>query len=624
MVTVVQLRGNPEWINVKDFGAKGDGVNEDTDAIRNAIEATLDATPAKPAILYFPRGTYRTKPLYMTSNCLWLGDGIDRTIIKRIADPNDTSTYDYPPVVFLSEYETVARRSFIKPRRADTDVREQNFGIKDLTIDGSGYDWGYTPRNESDPRPAYQRSNHTLLCLLMKDLYFESLKIIDSMNFTCVLRRSQNIYMSNIIIDGDSNRQAYNYNNLSDSTNWGSSQPMPDDPDAPPHAGKRRWNQDGLDIDGSSDVFCNGLKIFSQDDCIAIWVERASEMSNIHITGADLTNMGLGRNIIFHYASTPTFSTTDQTIRDVIISDVICRSAASCNILIAPMGSNDIAEPNTTKKMENIILDNIVIPRQPAPTLWQHIFLDLGRSFSNNPSANISQRIINLCIRSIHEEVSPHRRLLECTTPKREEYVLQRCVFDIRGRYIASTTSIAPIILRYAKDIVLKGVLYRDVSYGREAVTLKYIQNLDMLNFVVHTEDFTVSGGRPTIVIDTNVSNLLLPPPTQLSNTYFVGPGSGIELPSSIYISDRNRQVTPTVTEWTTSPVTIINTSKNVQHLYISRSGSATWEATTDAGNTWSSQSIALPNYLVLVPNMGVRITFNPTNTKLFTFLYPA
>lgn len=45
------------WINVKDFGAKGDGVTDDTEAIRNAINQ-IDEND----VLFFPKGTYLLTP----------------------------------------------------------------------------------------------------------------------------------------------------------------------------------------------------------------------------------------------------------------------------------------------------------------------------------------------------------------------------------------------------------------------------------------------------------------------------------------------------------------------------------------------------------------------------------
>ena len=52
--------------NVKDFGAKGDGVTDDTIAINNAISSGnrcgggpfCNGTTTTPAVVYFPAGTY--------------------------------------------------------------------------------------------------------------------------------------------------------------------------------------------------------------------------------------------------------------------------------------------------------------------------------------------------------------------------------------------------------------------------------------------------------------------------------------------------------------------------------------------------------------------------------------
>src|ERR1700761_1414055 len=51
--------------NVKDYGAKGDGVTDDTDAINSAISSggrcapgSCASTTVTPAVVYFPPGTY--------------------------------------------------------------------------------------------------------------------------------------------------------------------------------------------------------------------------------------------------------------------------------------------------------------------------------------------------------------------------------------------------------------------------------------------------------------------------------------------------------------------------------------------------------------------------------------
>jgi len=67
-----------ETISVLDFGAVGDGVADDTDALQNAINA------AENNKLYIPAGTYiiQTLSLLVPSNITIYGNGIGRTILK--------------------------------------------------------------------------------------------------------------------------------------------------------------------------------------------------------------------------------------------------------------------------------------------------------------------------------------------------------------------------------------------------------------------------------------------------------------------------------------------------------------------------------------------------------------
>ena len=53
---IFKLAYNLGWINVKNYGALGDGSNDDTTAIANAIAAI----PSTGGVLYFPPGTYKT------------------------------------------------------------------------------------------------------------------------------------------------------------------------------------------------------------------------------------------------------------------------------------------------------------------------------------------------------------------------------------------------------------------------------------------------------------------------------------------------------------------------------------------------------------------------------------
>jgi hypothetical protein len=66
-------------VNVKDFGAVGDGVTDDT----AAIQAALDATLAIKKPLYIPAGTYIISgEIDITDTCSVIGDGSRQTVLK--------------------------------------------------------------------------------------------------------------------------------------------------------------------------------------------------------------------------------------------------------------------------------------------------------------------------------------------------------------------------------------------------------------------------------------------------------------------------------------------------------------------------------------------------------------
>lgn len=74
--TTVQARLR-QTLSVKDFGAVGNGVADDTTAIQNALNAATGRG------VYFPAGTYRiSTTLVIKTNTTLVGDGIGKSIIK--------------------------------------------------------------------------------------------------------------------------------------------------------------------------------------------------------------------------------------------------------------------------------------------------------------------------------------------------------------------------------------------------------------------------------------------------------------------------------------------------------------------------------------------------------------
>ncbi|KAI4150024.1 MAG: hypothetical protein LQ340_004311 [Diploschistes diacapsis] len=75
--------------NVMDFGAKGDGVTDDTAAINNAISEGnrcgqgCDSSTTTPAIVFFPSGTYLvSKPIVQLYYTQFIGDAVELPTLK--------------------------------------------------------------------------------------------------------------------------------------------------------------------------------------------------------------------------------------------------------------------------------------------------------------------------------------------------------------------------------------------------------------------------------------------------------------------------------------------------------------------------------------------------------------
>ncbi|RPB12591.1 exo-beta-1,3-glucanase [Morchella conica CCBAS932] len=93
--------------NVRDYGAKGDGVTDDTNAINAAIQegarcmgGTCDSSTVTPAVVYFPPGTYSiSSPIIAVYYSQLIGDPTNRPTIKGTANFTGLALIDADPYI---------------------------------------------------------------------------------------------------------------------------------------------------------------------------------------------------------------------------------------------------------------------------------------------------------------------------------------------------------------------------------------------------------------------------------------------------------------------------------------------------------------------------------------------
>ncbi|KAI2636425.1 glycoside hydrolase family 55 protein [Hypomontagnella submonticulosa] len=121
--------------NVKDYGAKGDGSTDDTEAINKAVTdgdnrciSDCDSRTSTPALVYFPPGVY-----------MFIGDALDIPTLKATANFDGMAVIDANPYEYKSD---PAQNWYINQNNFFRQVRNFVIDIKDMPISkGAGIHW---------------------------------------------------------------------------------------------------------------------------------------------------------------------------------------------------------------------------------------------------------------------------------------------------------------------------------------------------------------------------------------------------------------------------------------------------------------------------------------------------
>ena len=285
--------------NVKDFGAVGDGKNNDTAAVQKAINAG--------GMVYFPPGTYLCGSLYLKS-----GGGLHVDAGATLLASPDKKDY------------TVTRNSGSSKERASDTHFINAIGLKNITIQGPGRidgnrkafweppaDWKMTWQT----KPWKWRPGQMVYIKGCEGVRIQDVELFNATYWTCFLHGCENVFVSGVRI--------YNH----------------------PHT----RNGDGLDIDCCRNVTVSNCIIESGDDCITLRANEKALGKEMPCENITITNC-----ILKTICNAIRIGVGSGTIRNAVVSNCIIRDS---NMGISLWGHYGAS----CAKLENIQFDNMRI-----------------------------------------------------------------------------------------------------------------------------------------------------------------------------------------------------------------------------------------------------------------------
>jgi hypothetical protein len=115
-----------ESVSVKDFGAVGDGVTDDT----AAIQAAIDKVALTGGVTYFPAGTYAVSGITLKSKVLIVGESTSSTEIRLKSGINSAAV----DVIKSANFDSLTTTGAYYPNNLNVPVW---FGLQNIRVDGN-------------------------------------------------------------------------------------------------------------------------------------------------------------------------------------------------------------------------------------------------------------------------------------------------------------------------------------------------------------------------------------------------------------------------------------------------------------------------------------------------------
>lgn len=313
--------------SVKDYGAKGDGLTNDT----KAIQATIDDVAAKGGgIVVFPAGQYISGTIKIKDYVVLHFDV--GSILQGSFDLND-----YPDD--LGVYPLAAPYTWRAPLIYAENARYIGIEGKGI-IDGRGTRENFPPFPRENERPGLIRFRNC------KFVNVENVTLRNPACWTFHLLNCEDVVVRDIRLNSNANR-----------------------------------NNDGIDVDGGKRILITGCNINSEDDAIVLKSFTRETVSDIVISDCILTstcsalkigtetvgnfeNITINNCVIYGSRGINLFSVDGSNINNVIVSNISMRNSKSAiqirlGARMRPYNMSKDELPVHAGKMRNIMISNV-------------------------------------------------------------------------------------------------------------------------------------------------------------------------------------------------------------------------------------------------------------------------
>ena len=298
--------------DVRDFGAKGDGVTKDTAAIQRAIDK---ATAAGGGTVEIPAGTF-------VSGTIWLKSDVDFHLCAgaTLLGSPDREDYNLPdafPQNSTNSYESNSGAHLVLC------VEQRNVTVRGPgRINGNGphfvldKDGKRFPGNDVTYSGIDWRPGQMLYFVESENIRIQDVDLLDSTYWTCFIHGCTRVAIRGVYI-----KNHY-----------------------------LTWNGDGIDLDCSQYVTISDCNIYSADDCITLRgagrrLKNPQDMAFVTVNNCILRN---------YRCNAIRIGVGDRDIHDAVFSNIVVEDART-----AIMTGNGYANPRAPGKIRGTGVSNM-------------------------------------------------------------------------------------------------------------------------------------------------------------------------------------------------------------------------------------------------------------------------